>query len=84
MDPGLAWILLGFAEQLEFLASLPDTEFEPFGGRATVEAMFLKVARATADFYIEQTPTDGSLTGTPALRDWPAWAMSSTGPPTLQ
>ena len=67
---GLAWILLGFAEQLEFLASLPDAEFEPFGGRSTVEALFLKVARATADFYIEQTPADGIPywdTGAPGL-----------------
>ncbi len=56
---GLAWILCGFAEQLEFLADLPDDELEPFGGRQAVEKEFLHTAEATADFYIEQTPTDG-------------------------
>src|SRR5690606_13895099 len=28
---GLAWIVLGYAEQLEFLATLDDAELEPFG-----------------------------------------------------
>ena len=67
---GLAWVLLGFAEQLEFLALLPDAEFLPFGGRAGVEDLFQKTARATADFYIAETPTDGIPywdTGAPGL-----------------
>src|SRR5690606_35119233 len=49
---GQAWAMLGFAEQLEFLASLPDAEFEPFkemGGREAVTAPFLKAARAVCD-----------------------------------
>ncbi|MEI6562148.1 MAG: glycosyl hydrolase [Verrucomicrobiota bacterium] len=67
---GLAWILCGYAEQLEFLATRPDAELEPYGGRAKIEAEFLKPARATADFYLEQTPTDGIPywdTGAPLL-----------------
>jgi hypothetical protein len=67
---GLAWILLGFAEQLEFLATLSDAELKPHGGRAEIEALFLKAARATADFYLENTPTDGIPywdTGAPGL-----------------
>ena len=36
---GLAWAMLGFAEQLEFLATLRDDELEPFGGRAAVEGL---------------------------------------------
>jgi len=67
---GLAWILCGYPEQLEFLATLSDAELEPFGGRAKIEAEFLKPARASADFYIEQTPTDGIPywdTGAPLL-----------------
>ncbi len=56
---GLAWVLCGFAEQLEFLADLPDAELEPFAGRQALEAEFRQTAEATADFYIEQTPTDG-------------------------
>ena len=67
---GLAWILCGYPEQLEFLATLSDAELEPFGGRAQIEAEFLKPARATADFYLENTPTDGIPywdTGAPLL-----------------
>lgn len=56
---GLSWILLGYPEQLEWLATRSDDELLPFGGRAVVEASFLRTARAVADFYIEQTPTDG-------------------------
>jgi hypothetical protein len=69
---GLAWILCGYAEQLEFLETLPENEFEPHGRKAGFIAHFLKAARATADFYIEQTPTDGVPywdTGAPGLRD---------------
>jgi len=67
---GLAWILCGYTEQLEFLDSLPDPELRAFGGRAGILGRFLRVARATADFYIEQTPTDGVPywdTGAPGL-----------------
>ena len=67
---GLAWILCGYPEQLEFLETLADAELEPFGGRAALEAEFLKPARATADFYLQETPTDGIPywdTGAPLL-----------------
>jgi hypothetical protein len=56
---GLAWIVAGYPEQLEWLALLPDAELEPFGGRRGIEAMFLKAAKAACDFYIEHTPVDG-------------------------
>ena len=67
---GLAWILCGYAEQLEFLATLPEHEFSPYGKKATILARFLETVRATADFYIENTPTDGVPywdTGAPGL-----------------
>lgn len=67
---GLSWILAGYPEELEFLATLSDAELEPFGGRAKIEAEFLKPALATADFYLEHTPTDGIPywdTGAPLL-----------------
>ncbi|MCP1385891.1 glycosyl hydrolase [Runella salmonicolor] len=56
---GLAWAMCGFPEQLEALESISDAELVPFGGREAVEAMMLKAARATCDFYIEHTPTNG-------------------------
>lgn len=56
---GLAWAMCGFAEELEFLATLDDRELEPLGGREAIEGFMLKAARATCDFYIDHTPTDG-------------------------
>lgn len=56
---GLAWIMVGAPEQLEFIATLDDAELEPFGGRESIEAFLLKMARATCDFYIENSAADG-------------------------
>lgn len=56
---GLAWAMLGFAEQLEFLASRPEAELEPLGGRAAIEAPMLRAAFATCDYYLELVPADG-------------------------
>jgi hypothetical protein len=67
---GLAWILCGYPEQIEFIESLPEAELEPFGGKIGVIAKFLRVAEAVADFYLEHTPTDGVPywdTGAPGL-----------------
>ena len=67
---GLAWIMCGYPEELEWLATVSDEELAAFGGRADLEAMMLKAARATCDFYIEHTPTDGIPywdTGAPEL-----------------
>ena len=67
---GLAWAMLGYPEQLEFLATVADEELEPYGGRAAVTEMMLAAATATADFYLEHTPTDGIPywdTGAPGL-----------------
>jgi hypothetical protein len=56
---GQAWAMLGFAEELEFLATISDAELEPFGGREAVLAPMLKAAKATCDYWIEDTPLDG-------------------------
>lgn len=67
---GLAWIMVGYAEQLEWIATRPDAELDKFGGRETIEAVMLNAARATCDFYIANTPTDGIPywdTGAPGL-----------------
>jgi hypothetical protein len=67
---GLAWLMLGYAEQLEYIATVKDAELEKVGGRAAIEAVMLNAARATCDFYIEQTPVDGIPywdTGAPGL-----------------
>jgi unsaturated chondroitin disaccharide hydrolase len=56
---GLAWAMCGFAEQLEFLQTIADSELDRLGGRAAIEGFMRKAAEATCDFYIEHTPTDG-------------------------
>ena len=68
---GLAWILCGYAEQLEFLAALPETAFAGTLAtrRGTIDR-FLEVATATADFFIANTPTDGV----------PYWDTGRAGP----
>ena len=59
---GLAWAMLGFAEELEFLVNIPSAKQHlPW---------MEKAARATCDFYIRHTPTDGVPywdTGAPGL-----------------
>jgi unsaturated chondroitin disaccharide hydrolase len=67
---GLAWILCGYAEQLEFLSTLPEASFAGLGDKARVLARFREVAEATADFFIDHTPPDGVPywdTGAPGL-----------------
>ncbi len=67
---GLAWAMLGFAEQLEFLDTLSDAEFEPFGGRLAAERPLRMGAEATCDFWLKNTPLDGIPywdTGAPEL-----------------
>jgi unsaturated chondroitin disaccharide hydrolase len=67
---GLAWVMCGFAEELEFLTTVADKELGPLGGREKIEAKMLLAAEATCDYYIAQTPTDGIPywdTGAPGL-----------------
>lgn len=80
---GLAWIMLGYAEELELVASLPDADLEPEGGRLAVEADLLRPARAACDHYIESTPADGVPywdTGAPGLAAMPGWADRPADP----
>lgn len=67
---GLAWIVAGYPEQLEFLQTVEDGDLEPFGGRNSVSQMMLQAARAACDYFLESTPTDGVPywdTGAPGL-----------------
>jgi hypothetical protein len=73
---GLAWAMLGFSEQIEFLSSLlPETLQE--AGASEGFAPMLEAARATCDFYIESAACADGIpywdTGAPglaALADW--------------
>jgi unsaturated chondroitin disaccharide hydrolase len=67
---GLAWIMVGFPEELEWLQSRTAEELEPLGGRESIETMMLKAAKASCDFFINTSPTDGIPywdTGAPRL-----------------
>lgn len=67
---GLAWAIAGYPEQLEYLKTLSEEELAPYGGFSALEAIYLKAAKATCDFYIDNTPTDGIPywdTGAPQL-----------------
>jgi hypothetical protein len=67
---GLAWIILGYAEELECFRSLPKTELEPVGGRNAINRLLLRTTQAAADFYLAHTAADGIPywdTGAPGL-----------------
>jgi hypothetical protein len=67
---GLAWAMCGFAEELEWFDTGNETTLERFGGKNNVESFMLKAAKATCDFYIENSCTDGVPywdTGAPGL-----------------
>jgi hypothetical protein len=72
---GQAWILCGYAEQLEFLDELESSEIAELGlayypSLQVVRERFAEVARAVADHYIENTPSCGVPywdTGAPGL-----------------
>jgi len=81
---GLAWAMLGFAEQIEFLAVRADEELAPFGGRTALDEWMFEAARATCDFYIaEASAADGVPywdTGAPGLAALKDWAQRPADP----
>jgi hypothetical protein len=71
---GLAWAMCGFAEELEWVDSVKEKDIDPDsyrdGGKNNLESLMLKAAKATCDFYIENSCTDGIPywdTGAPRL-----------------
>ncbi len=52
---GLAWAMLGFPEMLEFFRD----ENVVFENKLAIESELMKAAKATCDFFIAHTPTDG-------------------------
>jgi hypothetical protein len=67
---GLAWGLLGFAEQLEYLRRLTKRELAIGGGLGRVKTAYRQSAIDTADFYLAHACADGIPmwdTGAPQL-----------------
>lgn len=80
---GLAWIILGFAELLEFIETVPEEALEDFGGKESIGAFMLKAALATSDFFIENTPSNGVPywdTGAPGLQKIPSYLDQPADP----
>jgi unsaturated chondroitin disaccharide hydrolase len=83
---GLAWAMLGFAEQLEFIHSLHDGEFGRDGipEKSAACTMLERAASATCDFYIAQASAlDGICywdTGAPQLHHLGDWRSKPAEP----
>jgi hypothetical protein len=83
---GLAWAMLGFAEELEFLRSRPEAEFAAEGlpAKRDALAMLEMAARATCDFYMNQaSAADGICywdTGAPGLSRLGDWKSRAADP----
>jgi hypothetical protein len=81
---GLAWAMLGFTEQIEFLETLSAAALEPFGGRDAADAILIGAARATCDHYIEDaTAADGVPywdAGAPGLAALGVWKERAADP----
>ncbi len=80
---GLAWAMLGFAEQLEFLATQADGALAALGGREVIHDVMMKAARATCDHYIEIAAADGVPywdAGAPGLARMSGWEERAADP----
>jgi rhamnogalacturonyl hydrolase YesR len=80
---GLAWAVLGFAEELEFLDTLGEAELESLGGKRAILATLQRAAQVTADFYLANTAMDGIPywdTGAPGLARLGAWRERPADP----
>ena len=67
---GLSWAICGFAEELELMQKLPESAFEGIIDKQALLDVLTKGARATCDFFIENTASDGIPywdTGAPQL-----------------
>jgi unsaturated chondroitin disaccharide hydrolase len=80
---GLAWAMLGFAEQLEFLSTLPAATLADLSAGDSTEWM-LDAARATCDFYIDVAACADGIpywdTGAPGLATLGDWASRPADP----
>ncbi len=80
---GLAWAILGFAEELELIDRLSAAELEPLGGRAAILAMMRRAAQVTAEFWLSHTASDGIPywdTGAPGLAGLGDWRQRPAEP----
>jgi unsaturated chondroitin disaccharide hydrolase len=86
---GLAWAILGLAEQIEFLSTIPAIALKqaqssrPETSKAAVIETLEKAALASADFYLEHACADGIPmwdTGAPNLHRLGDYAFEPANP----
>jgi len=83
---GLGWAMLGFAEQLEFISSFPESEFDCDGipNRRVILDLLERAAKATCDFYITQASASDGIcywdTGAPLLYKLGDWNSRPADP----
>ena len=81
---GLAWAMLGFAEELEFIRSLPADDLSSLGGLEPVETWMLEAARVTCDFYVDVAAAADGVpywdTGAPGLTALGNWRELPSDP----
>ncbi|MBT3346236.1 MAG: glycosyl hydrolase [Gemmatimonadetes bacterium] len=81
---GLAWILTGYAEQLEFFRGVKGSQIEPHGiTKRKLVAMMERAAIATAEFHIENSFADGIPfwdTGAPGVASFGRYTNKASDP----
>ena len=78
---GLAWIICGYAELVEFVDRLPDDALA--GGKAAVLGELMRPLRAASNYYVANTPTCGVPywdTGAPNLHRLGDWQGRAADP----
>jgi unsaturated chondroitin disaccharide hydrolase len=80
---GLAWAMLGFAEEIEFLTTLLPSTLDEAGATEAMPAL-VDAARATCDFYIDHAACADGVpywdTGAPGLSALGEWQARASDP----
>ncbi len=80
---GLAWAICGYGELLEYLATLPPSALAAVPHGAGLLQVVEEAARATSDFYIDNSAADGIPywdTGAPSLSELGDWRARPSDP----
>lgn len=83
---GLAWAMVGYAEELEFFKTIPAAEFKAATGlsKADVAKVYERCAKDTCDHYIKDVSTLDGITywddGAPGMRDLGDWQARNAEP----
>jgi unsaturated chondroitin disaccharide hydrolase len=83
---GLAWAMLGYAEELEFFATIPTDKFQKSVGipKESVEKIYKQAAIDTCDHYLNDASAANGITywddGAPGLKKLGDWRSEPADP----